>query len=90
MPNENGGDASNAKGNHAGANAHSIAGTAAEATGGTGIDGSVAYRQLRDSDNPYDPKFDRSAKGTATVGPVTPVKAGEVPADKADSDKKDR
>ncbi len=38
-----------------------------ESTGGAQMDGSLAYRQLRESDNPYDPKF---ARGTATVGPL--------------------
>ena len=86
MPNGNGGDASNPKGYGAGANAHSSAGTAAEATGGNGVDGSVAYRQLRESTNPYDPKFDPATKGTATVGPVTPVTKDGDPAAKPDPD----
>jgi hypothetical protein len=33
-------------------------------------DGSIAYRELRATDNPYDPKFD---VGTVTVGPVEKV-----------------
>ena len=40
-------------------------------TGGS-IDGTVAYRQLRESTNPYDPKF-KQATGTATVGPIVPM-----------------
>ena len=40
-------------------------------TGGS-IDGTVAYRQLRASTNPYDPKF-KQATGTATVGPIVPM-----------------
>jgi hypothetical protein len=42
--------------------------------GGSGEDGSIAYRQLRESNNPYDPKFEWHnspiMSGTATVGPV--------------------
>jgi hypothetical protein len=42
--------------------------------GGGGEDGSRAYRQLFESDNPYDPKFEwrnsPAATGTATVGPI--------------------
>lgn len=41
--------------------------------GGGQIDGSIAYRQIRESDNPYDPKFERDPIGTATVGPIEPV-----------------
>jgi len=43
-------------------------------SGGDRTDGSVAYRQLRESDNPYDPKFVRPEVGTATVEPLQPVK----------------
>lgn len=39
---------------------------------GGSMDGAVAYKQLRESDNPYDPKF-RQRTGTATVGPLVPV-----------------
>jgi hypothetical protein len=42
--------------------------------GGNGVDGSIAYHQFRDSDNPYDPKFQTSALGRATVGPPTTLK----------------
>jgi len=57
--------------------ARSTVGSAAEVTGGNGADGSIAYRQLRDSDNPYDPKFMRSsAVGIATVGDPTTLKGG--------------
>jgi hypothetical protein len=42
--------------------------------GGGGEDGSRAYRQLFESDNPYDPKFEwrnsPAATGTAIVGPI--------------------
>lgn len=37
------------------------------------IDGSTAYAQLRESDNPYDPKFVRPPEGTATVEPLVPL-----------------
>jgi hypothetical protein len=74
MPNANMGDPSNQKQQTTGANVHTSAGTAGEITGGTGVDGSIAYRQLRESDNPYDPKF-KQAIGTATVGEPSPVTA---------------
>jgi len=42
--------------------------------GGGGEDGSIAYRQLWQSDNPYDPKFEwRPATGTAHVGEIQPL-----------------
>src|SRR6185369_1013533 len=52
----------------------SSATTPAEITGGQGVDGTIAYRQLRESDNPYDPKFKNPAIGRATVGEPTTVK----------------
>ena len=52
----------------------SSATTPAEATGGQGVDGTIAYRQFRESDNPYDPKFKNPAIGRATVGEPTTVK----------------
>ncbi len=76
MPNANMGDPSNQKKQTTGANVHTSAGTAGEITGGNGVDGSIAYRQLRESDNPYDPKFRPGAIGTATVGEPTQVKDG--------------
>lgn len=64
--------------------------TAGEVLGGGGVDGSIAYRQLRESDNPYDPKFDKSALGKATVGPIEEVKAGKAkPAAKDAAEAKD-
>jgi hypothetical protein len=54
--------------------ARSTVGSSAEATGGQGVDGTIAYRQLRDSDNPYDPKFRNAAIGRATVGDPTTLK----------------
>jgi hypothetical protein len=50
--------------------------TPGEATGAQGVDGSIAYGRLRESDNPYDPKFRNSAIGIATVGAPTPTTAG--------------
>jgi Sel1 repeat-containing protein len=41
-------------------------------TGGS-VDGATAYRQLRESDNPYDPKFLRKPEGTAIVDPIVPL-----------------
>jgi hypothetical protein len=46
---------------------------------GGSIDGSTAYRQLRESDNPYDPKFEQHT-GTATVGPIAPLPNEPAPA----------
>jgi len=50
-------------------------------------DGSIAYRELRATDNPYDPRFD---VGTVTVGPVEKVEkdAGKQP-DKAKPEPQD-
>lgn len=42
--------------------------------GAAQVDGAIAYRQLVESRNPYDPKFEREPVGTATVGPIEPVK----------------
>jgi hypothetical protein len=39
---------------------------------GGSIDGAVAYKQLRESTNPYDPKFEQPI-GTATVEPIVPL-----------------
>ena len=51
-------------------------------TGGS-IDGSIAYRQLRESANPYDPKFEQPT-GTATVEPIVPLQdaKGDAPSPK--------
>jgi len=67
--------------------------TPGEVTGAQGEDGSIAYRRLQQSDNPYDPKFKDSAIGIATVGQPTPVKAGpsnEATGDKADAKQRDQ
>jgi hypothetical protein len=42
--------------------------------GGDRTDGSVAYKQLRESADPYDPKFKRPEIGIATVEPLQPIK----------------
>ncbi|HEX5124480.1 MAG TPA: sel1 repeat family protein, partial [Rhodanobacteraceae bacterium] len=51
-------------------------------TGGS-IDGSVAYKQLRASTNPYDPKFEQPI-GTATVEPIVPMPNGKSEAPSSD------
>jgi hypothetical protein len=55
--------------------------TGAGLTGSQGAtDGSIAYRQLHQSDNPYDPMFEwrtsPTPSGTATVGPLLPTDDG--------------
>jgi hypothetical protein len=71
--------------------ANPTASTPGEVAGGQAVDGSIAYRQLLESDNPYDPKFEHPALGTATVGaPVTTGPAGPTTGDKSDPSKHDR
>ena len=53
---------------------HAVSSSAEVFEGGQEVDGTIAYRQLQQSDNPYDPKFRNPALGTATVGPPTTVK----------------
>jgi hypothetical protein len=50
-----------------------VATTASDLLNGNQEAGSIAYRQLRESDNPYDPKFVRPPLGIATVQPLIPV-----------------
>lgn len=45
---------------------------------GGSVDGSVAYQQFQQSDNPYSPIFLKNRTGTVTVAPLQSVK----PADK--------
>ncbi|RDI99928.1 sel1 repeat family protein [Dyella solisilvae] len=46
-----------------------------EITGAHTTDGSIAYLNIRQSDNPYDPKFmSELLSGTVTVGILTPVR----------------
>jgi hypothetical protein len=58
--------------------------TPGELTGGHGVDGSIAYGRLQQSDDPYDPRF-KNAIGTANVGPPKPVTA-QAPAETRDAD----
>jgi TPR repeat protein len=51
-----------------------IATTGAAILQGGSIDGSVAYRQFQQSDNPYDPVFLENRSGTVSVEPLTPLK----------------
>ena len=60
---------------------HKTGTSAGEILGGEGIDGSIAYRQLFESDNPYDPKFERKSIGTTHVEPLIPI--GTPPKDEA-------
>ena len=63
-------DPSNQKGQKG---THKKGTTSGEILGGEGVDGSIAYRQLLESDNPYDPKFERKSLGTAHVEPLIPL-----------------
>ena len=56
--------------------------TAADLSGGHGTDGSISYRELRATDNPYDPSWD---VGTVTVGDIETV-AKKPADDKATAD----
>ncbi len=49
--------------------------TAFDVMGGRQQDGTLAYRQLQESGNPYDPKFAREQIGTAIVGPLRTEKS---------------
>jgi hypothetical protein len=66
--------------------ARSAGSSSFDVLGGKGIDGSVAYRELLQSTNPYDAKFDVTL-GTATVGKPTTVKGGAEPAAAKTADK---
>ncbi|WP_460878892.1 tetratricopeptide repeat protein [Rhodanobacter koreensis] len=59
-----------------------------EINGGHVTDGSIAYQQLRASNNPYDPKFKwlPGATGTVTVEPLTPVKKKDAVSAKKSTD----
>ncbi len=63
-------DPSNQKGQKG---THKKGTTSGEILGGEAVDGSIAYRQLLESDNPYDPKFERKSLGTAQVEPLIPI-----------------
>lgn len=43
------------------------------------VDGSVAYRQFDQSDNPYDPVFLKNRKGIVTLEPLQPIEPGSQP-----------
>ena len=47
---------------------------------GGSTDGAIAYRQFEQSSDPYDPIFLKDRTGTATIGPLAPVKAAQTPA----------
>lgn len=47
--------------------------TAAGMMQGGSVDGSIAYHQLRQSDDPYSPLFLKSRSGTVSVEPLQPV-----------------
>jgi TPR repeat protein len=47
----------------------SVSSNAWEASGGKQVDGSIAYRQLQETDNPYDPK-QRNITGDVVVGDI--------------------
>jgi hypothetical protein len=57
----------------------------AEIVGSQTIDGATAYHQFRQTDNPYDPKLDRTAFGTTLVGAPSEVKEGEKKETKTDA-----
>jgi len=59
--------------------------TAAGILTGGSVDGSIAYRQFQQSDNPYSPAFLKKRTGNVTVEPLQPVKSGSG----AQSSKKD-
>ena len=104
IPNANGGDASFPKPANGAMKANlqrlgvtmaqSTATSPAEVTGGEGIDSSIAYRQFRESDNPYDPKFKAQSIGRATVGDPTTLKdkpsADAAPSDQPDPGKQEQ
>jgi hypothetical protein len=47
---------------------------------GGSIDGTVAYKQLRESTNPYDPKFEQQPGGTVNVEAIVPLPDGKTDA----------
>lgn len=50
--------------------------TSFQVLNGTSEDGSMAYRQMQESSNPYDVRFLKNRTGTATVGPLQQVGKG--------------
>ena len=65
----------------AGAALNHVGTGASDILSGEEVDGSIAYKQLLQSDNPYDPKFEwrPGSTGKVTVEPMTPVKKSDVP-----------
>ncbi len=62
--------------------------TGFEITGGQDTDGSIAYQQFRQSDNPYDPKFRNKLAPTTSIGPLKSVSkkdAGKTMSEAADT-----
>lgn len=64
-----------------------VGSSAAEVAGVHQTDGSIAYQQLRASNNPYDPKFEwqPGSTGVVTIEPLLPVKESAVKKKKAAS-----
>ena len=60
--------------------AHHVDTSAYDLTGGNQMDGTIAYRQLLASNDPYDPKFELrpGSNGKVTVEPLIPVKKSDV------------
>jgi len=63
---------------------------AADVLDGQGIEGSIAYRQLLQSPDPYDPKFRAPTLGTAIVGKPTTVSGADPAAAKTSDDARDK
>jgi hypothetical protein len=53
----------------------SMAVSGAQLMQGGSIDGSIAYQQFDQSNNPYDPRFESNREGTVTVEPLQSVKS---------------
>lgn len=49
---------------------------------GGSVDGSIAYRQLQESDDPYSPIFLKNPTGITTIGPLTPIHTNDETAKK--------
>ncbi|WP_430388738.1 tetratricopeptide repeat protein [Dyella sp. 20L07] len=68
----------NAPANYDVGNGGIIATTPGEITGVHQTDGAIAYQQLRETNDPYDPKFESYLlSGTVTVGILTPVNTND-------------
>jgi hypothetical protein len=73
---------------HDPSNGAHMSASGAEVAGVHQTDGAVAYQQLRESDNPYDPKFEShpGSTGTVTVGSLKPVKTKDAVSTKKSAD----